>query len=80
MPQHLPDEIVHDTRLYDDRYWVSEPEFPDVSWLPLMFDLSSGNHTEIMRVKKGGQLGRNFHTTPVRGFVLDGTPTGLVQT
>jgi 2,4'-dihydroxyacetophenone dioxygenase len=67
------DEIVHDTRHYDDRYWVPEPEFPGVSWLPLMFDLSSGNHTEIMRCAKGGNLGRHFHATPVHGFVLNGS-------
>lgn len=67
------DEIVHDTRLYDDRYWVTEPAFPDVSWLPLMFDRANGNHTEIMRVRRGGHLGRHFHATPVHGLVLSGS-------
>lgn len=67
------DEIVHDTRMYDERYWVTEPEFPDVSLLPLIFDMANGNHTEIMRVRRGGHLGRHFHATPVHGLVLSGS-------
>lgn len=67
------DEIVHDTGRYDERYWVQEPEFPDVTWLPLMFDLSNGNHVEIMKVKRGGHLGRHFHATPVHGLVMQGS-------
>jgi quercetin dioxygenase-like cupin family protein len=67
------DEIVHQTAAYDARHWVQEPEFPNVTWLPLMFDLANGNHVEIMKVKRGGHLGRHLHATPVHGFVLQGS-------
>jgi len=66
-------EIVELTAQDDERMWVKEPGLAvDVWWRPLMFDLANGNHVELMRVRKGGSLGRHLHATPVHGFVLKG--------
>jgi quercetin dioxygenase-like cupin family protein len=72
-PDPMLKEIVELTGRDEERMWVPEPEFPDVFWRPLMFDIANGNHVEIMKVRKGGRLGRHLHTTPVHGFVLSGS-------
>ncbi len=66
-------EIVELTARDDERVWIREPGTAvDVWWRPLMFDLANGNHVELMRVRRGGSLGRHLHATPVHGFVLKG--------
>lgn len=66
-------EIVELTARDDERVWIKEPGIGvDVWWRPLMFDIANGNHVEILRVRKGGSLGRHLHPTPVHGFVLEG--------
>jgi quercetin dioxygenase-like cupin family protein len=54
----------------DERIWV-ELE-PNVWTRPLYFDMNSGGHCEVLRVRRGGVLGRHRHPTPVHGFVLKG--------
>lgn len=67
-------EIVELTARDDDRVWVKEEGGSvDVWWRPLMFDLANGNHVELLKVRKGGSLGRHLHATPVHGFVLKGS-------
>ena len=54
----------------DERIWV-ELE-PNVWTRPLYFDMNSGGHCEVLRVRRGGVLGRHRHPSPVHGFVLKG--------
>ena len=54
----------------DERVWV-EIE-PNVWFRPLFFDMNSGAHGEVLRVRKGGVLSRHRHPSPVHGFVISG--------
>jgi 2,4'-dihydroxyacetophenone dioxygenase len=54
----------------DERIWI-ELE-PNVWFRPLFFDMNSGGHGEVLRVKRGGILSRHKHSTPVHGYVLKG--------
>jgi len=54
----------------DERLWV--PIEPNVWFRPLFFDMTTGSHCEILRVKRGGILSRHRHPTPVHGMVLKG--------
>ena len=54
----------------DERVWV-EIE-PNVWFRPLFFDMNSGSHGEVLRVRRGGVLSRHRHPSPVHGFVLKG--------
>lgn len=54
----------------DERLWA-EIE-PDVFSRPLMFDMTTGSHCEILKVRRGGILSKHRHPTPVHGFVLKG--------
>lgn len=64
-------DIVELTGDDDERFWVPDTA-PDCWTRPLMFDLASGSHVELFRVRKGGVLGRHLHPSPVHGFVLNG--------
>ena len=55
----------------DERVWI-ELE-PNVSFRPLFFDLNSGSHGEVLRVRRGGVLSRHRHPSPVHGYVLKGS-------
>jgi quercetin dioxygenase-like cupin family protein len=55
----------------DERVWV-EIE-PNVWFRPLFFDMNTGSHGEILRVRRGGVLSRHRHPSPVHGFVLKGS-------
>ncbi len=55
----------------DERLWV-EME-PNVWFRPLFFDMTTGSHCEILRVRRGGVLSRHRHPTPVHGYVIKGT-------
>ena len=54
----------------DERMWI-EIE-PNVWFRPLFFDMNSGSHGEVLRVRKGGVLSRHRHPSPVHGYVLKG--------
>jgi quercetin dioxygenase-like cupin family protein len=54
----------------DERVWV-EIE-PNVAFRPLFFDMNTGSHGEVLRVRRGGVLSRHRHPSPVHGFVLHG--------
>lgn len=54
----------------DERVWV-EIE-PSVWFRPLFFDMCTGGHGEVLRVRRGGTLSRHRHPSPVHGFVLKG--------
>jgi quercetin dioxygenase-like cupin family protein len=54
----------------DERIWV-ELE-PNVWTRPLYFDMNSGGHCEVLRVRRGGVLSKHRHPSPVHGFVLKG--------
>jgi len=66
-------EIVELTARDDERVWIPDPSGSNVLFRPLMFDMANGNHVEIMKVAGPGNLGRHLHTTPVHGFVLEGS-------
>jgi len=54
----------------DERLWV-ELE-PNVWFRPLYFDMTTGTHCELLRVRRGGVLSRHRHPSPVHGFVVKG--------
>jgi quercetin dioxygenase-like cupin family protein len=70
-PAYLMKDIVVDTAVDDERYWV--PYETNVWWRPLMFDQVNGNHTELLRVRKSGVLSRHKHPSPVHGYCIKGT-------
>lgn len=54
----------------DERVWL---EIEPLVWLrPLFFDMNTGAHGEVLRVRKGGVLSRHKHPSPVHGFVIKG--------
>ena len=55
----------------DERVWI-EIE-PNVWFRPLFFDMNTGSHGEVLRVRRGGVLSRHRHPSPVHGFVLKGS-------
>ncbi len=55
----------------DERVWI-EIE-PNVWFRPLFFDMNTGSHGEILRVRRGGTLSRHRHPSPVHGYVLKGS-------
>jgi quercetin dioxygenase-like cupin family protein len=63
-----PELVVPD--IEDERIWV-ELE-PNVWTRPLYFDMNSGGHCEVLRVRRGGVLSKHRHPSPVHGFVLKG--------
>ena len=46
----------------DERIWV-EIE-PNVWFRPLFFDMNTGGHGEVLRVRRGGVLSRHRHPSP----------------
>jgi 2,4'-dihydroxyacetophenone dioxygenase len=65
-------DLVELTARDDEKMWIPEAS-PNCWWRPLMFDLSSGNHWELFRVRRDGMLSKHLHPSPVCGFVLKGT-------
>ena len=63
-----PEMVVYDTD--DERMWI-ELE-PNIFFRPLMFDMVTGAHCELLKVRGGGVVGRHRHTSPVHGFVIKG--------
>ena len=60
-----------DVTLPAERVWI-EIE-PNVWFRPLFFDMNSGSHGEVLRVRRGGTLSRHRHPSPVHGYVLKGS-------
>jgi hypothetical protein len=54
----------------DDPHWV--PMAPGVAFRPLMFDVTQGGWSTLLRVAPGCRLARHYHTAPVHGFTVRG--------
>ena len=55
----------------DERVWV--PQTADVSFRPLLLNVSQGYYVNLLRVKGAGVLSRHRHPGPVHGWVLKGS-------
>lgn len=64
-------EIVVDSDLDNDAVWV--PIRPGVELRPMMFDVSNGGWSSLLRIAPGAQLACHYHTQPVHGFTLRGS-------
>lgn len=75
-PEVRPEVIVKmpspgDLDAIDDRLWV--PQTADVSFRPLLLNVSQGYYVNLLRVRGGGGvLSRHRHPGPVHGWVLKG--------
>src|SRR3954470_14024808 len=71
-PQHMrPDMVILDGMgEHDPRVWV--PIADHVSVRPLMFNVTQGQYTHIMRVTRAGIIARHRHSGPVHAHVLRG--------
>src|SRR5262249_14927739 len=54
----------------DEQDWV--PQAPDVSFRPLVLNVSDGYYVNLLRVRQSGVLSRHRHTGPVHAFTLRG--------
>ena len=54
----------------DPREWV--PQTADVSFRPLLLNVSQGYYVNLLRVRGAGVLSRHRHPGPVHGWVLKG--------
>lgn len=63
-------QIVEMTAHDDEKMWV--PYDKDSWFRPLMFDLTSGTHVEISRMRRGAMVNRHLHPTPVLAWSLAG--------
>jgi hypothetical protein len=64
-------EIVVDADTGNDAVWV--PIRPGVSLRPMMFDVSNGGWSSLLRIAPGEMLACHYHTQPVHGFTLEGS-------
>jgi len=74
-PEALAEVVVKmpspgDLDAVDERLWV--PQTPDVSFRPLLFNVSQGYYVNLLRVRGSGVLSRHRHSGPVHGWVLKG--------
>jgi len=60
-------EVVTDSAP-DDPCWV--PLGPGVAFRPLMFDVTQGGWSTLLRVAPGCKLARHYHTAPVHGYTI----------
>jgi hypothetical protein len=58
----------------DERLWV--PQTADVSFRPLLLNVSSGYYVNLLRVRGAGVLSRHRHPGAVHGWVLKGGGAG----
>lgn len=68
---NLIPEIVVDSHPEDESVWV--PIRPGVLLRPMMFDVSNGGWSSLLRVGPGESLACHYHTQPVHGFTLQGS-------
>lgn len=54
----------------DEALWV--PQSPDVSFRPLLFNVTAGYYVNLLRVRRAGVLSRHRHNGAVQAFVLRG--------
>lgn len=54
----------------DERLWV--PQSNDVSFRPLLFNVTAGYYVNLLRVRRAGVLSRHRHNGSVHAFVLRG--------
>ena len=54
----------------DERSWV--PQSPDVTFRPLILNVSQGYYINILRVRTSGALSRHRHSGPVHALTLRG--------
>ena len=55
----------------DQREWV--PQSDDVSFKPLVLNVSQGYYVNVLRVRSSGVLSRHRHAGPVHAFTLRGS-------
>lgn len=65
----IQEVITHSVQ--GDPHWL--PIAPGVSIRPLMFDITQGGWSTLLRVAPGCRLARHYHTAPVHGFTLKGS-------
>lgn len=68
---NLVPEIIVDSNPDDESVWV--PIRPGVSLRPMMFDISNGGWSNLLRIGPGEMLACHYHTQPVHGFTLRGS-------
>lgn len=68
---NLVDEIVVDGGTDDEAVWV--PIRPGVSLRPMMFDVTNGGWSSLLRIAPGEKLACHYHTQPVHGLTLKGS-------
>lgn len=54
----------------DERIWV--PQTADVSFRPLLLNVTQGYYVNLLRVRGSGVLSRHRHPGPVHGWVIKG--------
>jgi quercetin dioxygenase-like cupin family protein len=64
-------EIVTAAEPADERLWV--PQGDRIWFRPLLLDTATGTVANLLRVRRGGNLGRHLHNAPVFGYVLRGS-------
>ncbi|WP_257624909.1 2,4'-dihydroxyacetophenone dioxygenase family protein [Variovorax boronicumulans] len=68
---HMVREIVELAQPADEREWV--PQGEQIWFRPLMLDRTTGTVANLLRVRRGGNLGRHIHNAPVFGYVIKGS-------
>ena len=63
-------EIVEQASPDDERVWV--PQGEQIWFRPLLLDTVTGVVANLLRVRRGGNLGRHIHNAPVYGYVIKG--------
>ena len=63
-------EIVARAEPEDERVWV--PQGEQIWFRPLLLDTVTGVVANLLRVRRGGNLGRHIHNAPVYGYVIKG--------
>lgn len=68
----VPDVVIPGALdLYcDERLWV--PQSPDVSFRPLILNVTGGQYVNLLRVRRAGVLSRHRHSGSVHAFCLRG--------
>jgi len=61
----------HEANVPNSAVWV--PIRPGVSLRPMMFDITNGGWSNLLRIGAGERLACHYHTQPVHGFTLKGS-------
>jgi 2,4'-dihydroxyacetophenone dioxygenase len=68
---HMLREVVAQAQPADEREWV--PQAEQVWFRPLLLDRTTGTVANLLRVRRGGNLGQHVHNAPVFGYVIKGS-------